>query len=95
MESSVKELSKLDKDKCIGTIMTWDNVVELFPDCWAVFKNPEMDYDDIVKGEVVRIMTDEEAEDDIHKYIKPNLVFRRTTEGNIGGYINGRIVKKK
>jgi hypothetical protein len=40
-------------------------------------------------------MTDEEAEDDIHKYIKPNLVFRRTTEGNIGGYINGRIVKKK
>ena len=67
--------------------MTWDQMVEEYPDMWVVISNPVMDGDhpDILEGDVVEAVSD----DDIGKFKSSHrgqgLEYRRTTESGWNG----------
>ncbi len=61
--------------------MTWQEMVDAYPDQWVVVKDAVMDGPDILSGVLVTVKTD----DDIGAYRVQNsrrgYEFRRTTEG--------------
>ncbi len=70
--------------------MTWDEMVEKYPDMWVAIANPVMDGDhpDILEGDVVDVIHDDDIGDYETSHRNMGLKFRRTTEGEFGGIIS-------
>ena len=72
--------------------MTWQEMVDAYPDQWVVVKDAVMDGPDILSGVLVTVKTD----DDIGAYRVQNsrrgYEFRRTTEGFWNGITGSSIV---
>ena len=72
--------------------MTWDEMVEKYPDQWVVVKDAEMSGPDVLSGILVAVKSD----DEIGPYEIQNLgrgyKFRRTTEGFLNGITGSSIV---
>ena len=68
--------------------MTWEEMVSAYPDKWVVVENADMDGADIVSGDVVEVMSD----DDIIPFRIANqnkgYKFYRTTEGDFYGIVD-------
>lgn len=73
--------------------LTWDEMVKRYPDRWVAVKDAEMDWPDIVSGQVVAVLKDDEI-GDYKATCEPNLIFDRTTEGNWYGPINASFTIK-
>lgn len=67
--------------------MTWDQMVETYPDMWVAIANPVMDGDhpDVIEGDVVDAVSDEEIGDFEEEHINDDLTYRRTTESGWNG----------
>ena len=67
--------------------MTWDQMVETYPDMWVAIANPIMDGDhhDILKGDVVDAVSDDEISRFRSEHRGQGLEYRRTTESGWNG----------
>ncbi len=67
--------------------MTWDQMVEEYPDMWVVISNPVMDGDhpDILEGDVVAAVDDDSLADFEDSHVNDNYTYRRTTESGWNG----------
>ena len=74
------------------TKMSWDEMVEKYPNQWVVVKDATMDGPDVLSGTLVAVKND----DEIGKYEVDHLdmgyKFRRTTEGFWNGITGSSIV---
>ena len=67
--------------------MTWDQMVERYPDRWVAVANPVFDgnHPDILGGDVVAVLTDDEINDYELAHQGQGLRFERTTESDWNG----------
>ena len=68
-------------------MMTWNSMVENYPNMWVVIKNPVMDGPDVIKGEVITAKSDDEICDYEDSHDNEGLIFRRTTDDEWNGTI--------
>lgn len=68
--------------------LTWDEMVEKYPNLWVAVKDAEMDGGDIISGEVVDAKPDKEMRSFRIANWGSGLVFRRTSDGEFDGFIN-------
>lgn len=61
-------------------ILSWNQMVSMYPNLWVVIKNAVMDGPDVIEGEVVTTKTDDEicGYEDAHD--NEGYLFRRTSE---------------
>ena len=71
----------------IAKRMTWDDIVDQYPERWVAIRDAEMDGADIISGIVEAVLTDEKV-GEYREQAAPGLLFDRTTEGNWYGPIN-------
>ena len=73
----------------MSTRMTWDEMVSKYPDMWVVIKDPVMDGDapDILEGDVVDAVSDEDIGEYEAAHRNQGLKFRRTTECGWNGMV--------
>ena len=71
----------------IAKRMTWDDIVDQYPERWVAIRDAEMDGADIISGIVEAVLTDEEV-GEYREQAALGLLFDRTTEGNWYGPIN-------
>ncbi len=69
------------------TRMTWDEMVNTYPDMWVVIANPIMDGEapDILEGDVVDVVSDDDIGDYKESHRNQGLKYRRTTESGWNG----------
>ena len=76
--------------------MTWDQIVEEYPDMWVAIANPVFDGDhpDILEGDVVAVAKDDVIGDVKSEHRGEGLRYRRTTESGWNGifYADFRII---
>ena len=67
--------------------MTWDQMVETYPDMWVAIANPLMDGDhpDILEGDVISAVKDDDIGDFKSSHKGQHLFYRRTTESGWNG----------
>ena len=67
--------------------MTWDQMVERYPDRWVAVANPVFDgnHPDILEGDVVAVLTDDEISAYELAHQGENLIYDRTTESGWNG----------
>ena len=68
--------------------MTWEEMVEKYPDRWVVIADAEMNGADLISGNVVGIKTDDEIIPYRIANQKKGFKFYRTTEGEFYGVID-------
>lgn len=68
--------------------LSWDEMVDKYPDQWVAVKNAEMDGADIISGEVVAAKPDNEMRKFRVQNFNSGFVFRRTSDGDFNGFIN-------
>ena len=70
--------------------MTWDQMVEAYPDSWVAVENPvfDGDYPDILEGDVVDVISDNDVGDYRAEHRDQEVWVRRTTEGDVFGVID-------
>ena len=70
-----------------ATRMTWDEMVNAYPDMWVVIANPIMDGEapDILEGDVVDVVSDDDIGDYKESHRNQGLKYRRTTESGWNG----------
>jgi len=66
---------------------SWDTITKRYPNQWVVLKNVSFNGPDINSAEVVCVKSDSEIIDYQDEHLDDNYIFRRTTEGVIGGPI--------
>lgn len=62
--------------------LTWDEMVQRYPDQWIAVKNAEMNGADIISGEVVAALPDTEMRKFRMSNSNSGYIFRRTSDGN-------------
>ena len=67
--------------------MTWDAIIEKYPDKWVVLSNVVFNGVDVVSADVVDIKSDEEISAYKAKHRMDGYIFRRTTEEDWNGII--------
>ena len=67
--------------------MTWEEMVDQYPERWVAIRDAQMDGADIVSGIVDAVLTDDEI-GEYREQAAPGLLFDRTTEGNWYGPIS-------
>ncbi len=67
--------------------MTWEEMVDQYPDRWIAIRDAQMDGADIVSGIVEAVLTDDEI-GEYREQAAHGLQFDRTTEGNWYGPIS-------
>lgn len=72
--------------------MTWDEIVNKYPNMWVAIKDAEIDGSDILSGIVVAVKSDNDIDDFRIKNIRKGYRFRRTTEGFFNGITGSSIV---
>ena len=67
--------------------MTWDEMVEKYPDMWVAISNPVMDGDhpDVLEGDLVCAVSDDEIGKFRSDHRGEGLIYRRTTESGWNG----------
>ncbi|MBO4395018.1 MAG: hypothetical protein J5819_01560 [Eubacterium sp.] len=78
-------------DKNDTAPVTWDEMVEKYPNSWVVIRNAEMDGPNIISGIVETVKTDDEICDYESQHLREGLVFMRTTEGDWSGTIDSNL----
>ncbi len=71
--------------------MTWQEMVEAYPDQWVVVEDAEMDGPDILSGIIVAVLPDDEIMGYRLRNTRRDLEFCRTTEGEFDGIIDSDI----
>ena len=79
----------------VGTRMTWEEMVEKYPDMWVSIRDAEMDGPDVVAGMLDSAISDEEIGDYEADHWGDGLICRRTTEGGWLGPISAGFTIKK
>lgn len=74
------------------TRMTWNEMVDKYPDMWVAVKDAQMDGPDIVSGIVVAVLSDIDVGQFRIKNKRKGLVFSRTTEGFFNGVTGSSII---
>ena len=72
--------------------MTWNNMVEEYPNMWLAIKNAEMDGPNIITGIVFAVLTDDEIIDYEDEHGDEGLIFRRTKGGVSNGPIRANFI---
>lgn len=67
--------------------MTWDAIIEKYPDRWVVLTNVVFDGVDVVSADVVDVKPDAEISAYKAKHRADGYIFRRTTEEDWNGII--------
>jgi hypothetical protein len=83
------------KEDYIGKVITWREVINLFPDRWIAMRDYVMSGSNIVQGVLVGVMTDREADTELNKHLKAGDICRRTTFGGEEGYLNVRVFENR
>ena len=67
--------------------MTWDQMVERYPDRWVAVANPVFDgnHPDILEGDVVAVLTDDEVSQYKADHSEQNIIYDRTTSSGWSG----------
>ena len=79
------------KGACEMARLSWDEMVQQYPDLWVAVKDAEMDGADIMSGEVIAAQSDEDMRRFGVKNRGAGLVFRRTSEHNFNGHISSNL----
>ena len=74
------------------TKMTWDEMVQEYPEQWVAVKDAEMDGPDIVSGILVAAKTDDDIIPFRIAHFDDDLIYRRTTEGEFHGIIDADFI---
>ncbi len=72
--------------------VTWQEMVDNYPDMWVVVRDAEMDGPDIISGILVDVKSDNDIGDYRIKNHNRGLKYRRTTEGFWNGITGSSIV---
>ena len=74
--------------------LTWEEMVEKYPDKWVFVKNAELDGIDIASGELICACTDKECGKKVSELVDAGVRFyhARTTHDIFGGFINAENV---
>ena len=62
---------------------SWNTIVNKYPDKWVVLRNVSYIGPDIDSAEIVCVKDDSEIIEYMEEHLDDNLIFRRTTEGQI------------
>ena len=71
------------------TRMTWDQMVNLYPDQWVAISNPifDGDYPDILEGDIVAVLSDDEIGNFKATHRGQGLEYMRTTDNGWNGIL--------
>lgn len=83
-----------DKDQYIGKRLTWEEVVDIFPDLWVALKDCRMSGIDVEDGILVDVIADKDVKGYMKQHFDENIFIDRTTESCVVGYIHGEIKEK-
>ena len=72
--------------------MTWNEIVEAYPDKWVVVKDAEMEGPDVISGIVVEVLSDDEIGNYRIENCDKEYEYRRTTEGYFNGITGSSII---
>ena len=72
--------------------VTWESMVEQYPDKWLAIKDAQLDGPDIISGIIYAVMTDDEIIDYEDQHGDEGLIFRRTKGGVSNGPIRANFV---
>lgn len=72
----------------VGARMTWDEMVDRYPDMWVSISDAEMEGPDVLSGELVAVIPDDEIADYELDHWTDGYITRRTTEGEWLGPIS-------
>lgn len=86
---------KTVKEQYIGKQLTWNEVVNLFPDLWVVFKECTYNKATFIKGTLVDVIEDKDRIEYMNRHWGEGLYIDRTTEESGGGYIYGALIRKE
>ncbi len=81
-----------DKDDYIGKRLSWNEVVNLFPDLWVTLEDYIYTDKDVINEILEDVIQDKDIDDYMYAHSDEDSFTLRTTEGNFGGYINGVLV---
>ncbi len=79
-------------DCMVAKKMTWEEMVMTYPDAWVVLKNVKKSGPDIISGDVIDVVDDNEIMDYEDEHDGEGLTFRRTTEGEWNGTISANFI---
>ncbi len=68
--------------------LTWEEIIEKYPDCWVALANCNMLYGGIQDADIVAVLADDEVDDFRVKNWGTGYRYRRTTERTGVGVIN-------
>jgi len=71
---------------------SWIAIITQYPDRWIALRNPEMDGPDILSGEVVAVISDDDIIEFEDEHVGEGLIYRRTTDGELNGLIRANFV---
>lgn len=73
---------------------TWEEVVRKYPSRWVLFSKANLRGSDVVSGQILAVVTDDELQDYLDNHYNEIAFYSRTTEDCAeGGYIHGDLVK--
>ena len=72
--------------------MTWNEMVQRYPDQWVVVKDAEKDGSDVLSGILVAVVSDDDIGDYQADNFRKGYDFVRTTEGAFNGITGSDIV---
>lgn len=88
-------MSTVNKMQYIRKQLTWDEVVDLFPDLWVVFKDCEYENIDFIKGTLIDVIEDKDRIEYMNKHQKEEIYIDRTTDSLSSGYIHAEIIREE
>ena len=72
--------------------MTWEEMVNTYPDQWVVVKDAVLNGPDIISGDVIDVKSDDEIIAFRTANQKKGYEYRRTTEGFFNGITGSSVV---
>lgn len=66
-------------------IMTWDEMTHKYPSMWVVIREAVMDGPDVISGDVIAAISDDDICEYEDKHFKDGYLFRRTADGDWNG----------
>ena len=76
----------------MGERLTWDEMVEKYPDKWVAVDKAEKKGSDVLSGVLVAVIPDKDIEDYMADNLRKGYDFVRTTEGAFNGITGSDIV---
>ena len=91
---AVKSSRKQSPNPYIGSHLSWDKAVGLFPDTWLAFKDGQYDKATFLGGTLVAVIPSGSVSKYMHEHLGEGLYVVNTEEGSLEGVTDGVLYYK-